>query len=102
MATILMPYRHRRSVIHIKSTSEWMMPMSTIVDFRRGLTESQRQRIVHVDTVPSELLYSARMAFNHYSQNVNSEVTASEVMPDACTVYEHKDFDGQMQPPSPP
>ena len=68
-----------------------------IVDFRRGLTGAQKDRIVPVDTVPPGLIDSARTVFNH-GQHVNGEVKTSETMPDACTIYEHKDFDGQRQP----
>jgi hypothetical protein len=63
-----------------------------IVDFSRGLTEAQKDRIVPVDTVPSELINSARKAFN--GPTTNGEALASETIPDPCTVYEHKDFDG--------
>jgi alkylated DNA repair protein alkB family protein 1 len=71
-----------------------------IVDFRRGFTPSQKEKIVPVATVPSELINSAREAFIYYGQNANGEVEHSEMMPDACTVYEHKDFDGPSYLPA--
>ena len=64
-----------------------------VVDFRRGLTEAQKERIVQVDTVSSELINYARVAFN--GQAAKRESFCSETMPDPCTVYEHKDFDGK-------
>lgn len=70
-----------------------------IVDFRRGLTHLQKERIVPIDTVSSELIDSARKAFQRSSQEANEEAKASVAMPDACTVYEHKDFDGLMETP---
>ena len=68
-----------------------------VVDFSRGLTEAQKKRIVPVDTVPSELIESASKAFNE--QTANEEIRNSERRPDPCTVYSHKDFDGQKLSP---
>jgi alkylated DNA repair protein alkB family protein 1 len=69
-----------------------------IVDFRRGLTETQKERIVPVDTVSSELIESARKVFKYYGQAETDEVSSSGTMPDACTVYEHKGFHGMRKP----
>ena len=69
-----------------------------IVDFKRGLTETQKEKLVPVDTVPSVLIDSARKAFKYYGQAESDEVSRSGTMPDACTVYEHKDFDGLRKP----
>jgi hypothetical protein len=70
-----------------------------VVDFRRGLTEAQKESIVAVDTVPSSLIDSARKAFEDYGQAENGQSQNSETMPEPCTTYEHKDFDGQKEPP---
>ena len=68
-----------------------------IVDFRRGLTPVQKEKIVLVDSVSSELIDSARLAFVHSGEDLNREINVSERKPDPCSVYEHKDFDGQIQ-----
>jgi hypothetical protein len=66
-----------------------------IVDFKRGLTPLQKEKILAVDTVPSDLIDSARKVFQNPSQITNGEVLDSETVPGPCTVYEHRDFDGQ-------
>jgi len=63
------------------------------VDFRRGLTSKQKQKIAVVDTVPSDLIYGAAEAFRGVS--TSSEVLSPEKMPDECKVYGHSDFDGK-------
>lgn len=70
-----------------------------IVDFRRGLTPTQKERIVPVDTVSSELIDAARKTFRCSAQETDGTIEALQAMPDACTVYEYKDFDGRKRHP---
>ena len=72
-----------------------------IVDFSRGLTSVQKERIFPVDAVSSELIDSARKAFDNFQKSANEEVDDTEEKADACTIYEHKDFDGNtsLHPP---
>jgi hypothetical protein len=68
------------------------------VDFRRGLSEAQKERIIHVETVSSEAISFAYKTFS--GRGVASECgkgTTLGVAPSACSVYEHKDFDGQLK-----
>lgn len=65
-----------------------------IVDFRRGLTQAQREKIVPVDTVSSEIIDSARKISGVACQTPSKD---SQTMPDTCAVYEHKEFDGPSQ-----
>lgn len=65
-----------------------------VVDFRRGLTAAQKERIIPADTVPSELIEEARVAFKYFGQD-NEEGTKVGGLPEACTIYEHKDFPGE-------
>ena len=68
-----------------------------VVDFKRGLTPLQKESIVPVDRVSPELMVTARNAFQHSSQDADGETKISGAMPEACTVYEHKNFDGLMK-----
>lgn len=66
-----------------------------VVDFRRGLTASQKERIFPADVVPSELIQEARLALKYSGQDVGGKgVEAGEIL-EACTIYEHKDFPGE-------
>jgi len=65
-----------------------------VVDFRRGLTEAQKEKIVPVASVPSELINVAQKVF--IAEHQGREPKARNV-PEACTVYEHKDFTGQSR-----
>ncbi|KAJ5035128.1 uncharacterized protein L3040_008388 [Drepanopeziza brunnea f. sp. 'multigermtubi'] len=68
-----------------------------VVDFQRGLTEAQREKLVPVDTVPSELIAAARKAFRGACREENAGPVADEMAdadPAPCTIYEHKDFPG--------
>lgn len=67
-----------------------------IVDFRRGLSDIQKQKIVPVATVPSEMIAAAGKVFKSYGQSQEGESLGLNNVPDACTVYEHKDFNGQL------
>ena len=62
-----------------------------VVDFRRGLTNAQKERIVPVASVPSELIDAAQKAFKAEDKDGKPEVGN---VPEACTSYEHKDFTG--------
>jgi alkylated DNA repair protein alkB homolog 1 len=66
----------------------------SVVDFRRGLTFEQKEKIVPVDIVCSEIISSARKAFE--SCNGDAASLESDHIPEACTIYGHRDFDGQF------
>ncbi|TVY40151.1 Alpha-ketoglutarate-dependent dioxygenase [Lachnellula subtilissima] len=65
-----------------------------VVDFRRGLTDVQKQKIVPVDTVKSELIASAQKAFRKCGDKGAEDTVDVETEPEACTIYEHQDFPG--------
>ena len=67
-----------------------------VVDFRRGLTGAQKEKIVTVGTVPSQLIGSAQKAFKGDGQDDHGNARASDFVPEPCTIYEHKDFDGKF------
>jgi alkylated DNA repair protein alkB homolog 1 len=69
-----------------------------VVDFRRGLDPEQREKIVPVDVVSSEVIAAAQKAFKSCCQLGNGEAVDLSFAPEACTIYEHKDFDGQWKP----
>jgi alkylated DNA repair protein alkB family protein 1 len=69
-----------------------------IVDFTRGLTDAQKERIVPVGTVTSSTIAAAQEAFVKFgSESANGRETKPRpcALPEECTVYEHKNFDGQ-------
>jgi len=70
-----------------------------VVDFRRGLTESQEKKIIPVDTISSDLIASAVNAFKSADQASNGNTVELGPPPAACTVYEHADFPGDFQRP---
>lgn len=66
-----------------------------VVDFRRGLSDVQKEIIVPADTVPAELIEEARKVFK--SGQSGAEHESEDVqLPEACTIYEHKDFPGKI------
>lgn len=65
-----------------------------IVDFKRGLSDSQKTKIKPVATVPSESIEAAAIAFKSCDQRGGEGSHAFLLDPKPCTVYEHKDFDG--------
>lgn len=69
-----------------------------ILDFSRSLTDAQREKLVAVDTVPSELIESARNAFKACEKEEGSH-NLEVPLPEACTIYEHKDFPGETRTP---
>ncbi|KAF2491249.1 hypothetical protein BU16DRAFT_566161 [Lophium mytilinum] len=71
-----------------------------IIDFNRGLTEDQKTQLIHVYTIPSELIASAEKAFKNHGKISNGDIVEAEVLPPACTVYEHKEFPGLRLFPS--
>lgn len=66
-----------------------------IVDFERGLSVIQEAKIVPVATVLSETIMSACVAFQCHDQNADVEPRGLPNLPNPCTVYEHKEFNGQ-------
>jgi len=67
-----------------------------VVDFSRGLTAAQTEKIFPVDTVPSELIKDAWDTFKRSEQHTHEEATDPLDMPTPCTIYEHKDFPGWL------
>jgi hypothetical protein len=72
-----------------------------VVDFKRGLTEAQKDRIVPVETVKSDLIASAQKAFRNFGGLGEANHLDLEKEPEACTIYEHQDFPGPTPPPIP-
>ncbi len=70
-----------------------------VVDFRRGLTPEQQEKIVPVDIVPSETIAAAQKSFKLHHPESHIEFQAPESVPEPCTIYEHKDFDGTYLDP---
>lgn len=70
-----------------------------IIDFKRGLSEVQREKLVPVGTVSSSTIAAAQEKFRNYGSQqvdgVNKQSRTGAVV-EECTVYEHKDFDGQF------
>lgn len=71
-----------------------------IVDFRRGLSGVQKEKIVPVETISSSMVAAAQATFMDSAGQVRKEEARgvdSTIVPDDCdcTVYEHKDFVGQ-------
>ena len=66
-----------------------------VVDFTRGLTGKQKERIVPVDIIPAELIASAQTTFRlrHNPSSVSKPDTDRAIRP--CIIYEHKDFPGK-------
>jgi alkylated DNA repair protein alkB family protein 1 len=67
-----------------------------VVDFRRGLTEAQKEKILPVGTVSSELIASAQEAFKAVDAFKDGKAGASDFGPERCTIYEHKNFEGEL------
>lgn len=61
-----------------------------IVDFNRGLTPEQQEKMSPVGIVPSELIAKAQKDF------VNAGVEYDPGYPEACTIYEHSGFPGMF------
>lgn len=70
-----------------------------IIDFRRGLSDVQKSRIVPVATVSSEAIAAAATAFKHNGQNAEEEPRGLIDVPEPCTIYEHKEFNGKCIAP---
>ncbi|RDW78456.1 hypothetical protein BP5796_06308 [Coleophoma crateriformis] len=70
-----------------------------VLDFGRGLSDAQKEKLVEVGRVQSELIAEAQRKFKAFGQE---EVQPAEdvQLPEACTVYEHKDFPGLKLFPS--
>jgi hypothetical protein len=69
-----------------------------IVDFRRGLSDAQKAKLVPVATVPSETIAAAGRAFKLCDEKVRPESGGLIDVPKDCTIYEHKEFDGLYNP----
>jgi alkylated DNA repair protein alkB family protein 1 len=73
-----------------------------VVDFTRGLSESQKERIVSVEEISSELITSATKAFKAQNRADGEEVKGGDKdenpVPKPCTVYEDMDFPGTLSP----
>lgn len=68
-----------------------------VVDFTRGLTDAQKEKLVPVETVPCELIEAARKAYKNYGKSESEGIVDSDPLPTPCTVYEHKDFPGEEE-----
>jgi hypothetical protein len=72
-----------------------------VVDFTRGLSGSQKERIVPVEEISSELVVEAARAFKAQNvvegeEGVEGKGEDDDHAPSPCTVYEHKDFPGMV------
>lgn len=65
-----------------------------IVDFRRGLSDVQKEKIVPVGIVSSSTIAAAQQVFRGSDPNGQGANGLPANMPEACMVYEHKEFDG--------
>jgi hypothetical protein len=71
-----------------------------IVDFKRGLSDIQKKKIVPVEIIPASLIAQAQELFtgSTYQDPIQERRGAdSTPIPEQCTVYEHKDFVGQYR-----
>lgn len=66
-----------------------------VVDFTRGLTESQKTRITPVATIAATKILAAYQAFAEVGA-ANPDMSTPTLSP--CTIFEHRDFDGEMPP----
>lgn len=69
-----------------------------VVDFTRGLSDTQKAKITPVGTVSSETITAATMAFRRCGQVVEGESDGVVDAPKSCTIYEHKEFNGRCIP----
>lgn len=67
-----------------------------VVDFRRGLTSEQKERITPVGSVSSEVIGKAQKGFKASHQAIPVTSQEPDSTPESCTIYEHKDFDGSL------
>ncbi|KAH7390328.1 hypothetical protein BKA64DRAFT_710882 [Cadophora sp. MPI-SDFR-AT-0126] len=71
-----------------------------IVDFNRGLTDVQKEKLVAVGTVESKLIAKAQKVFKFYGKDNTEDPSGPDPLPTPCTIYEHKDFPGLRLYPS--
>lgn len=64
-----------------------------IVDFKRGLSLEQKEKLQPVGVVPSELIDQAQREFRNSSSEDDSD------LPEPCTIYEHSGFPGGVALP---
>ena len=62
-----------------------------IVDFNRGLSPGQQEKMSPVGIVPSELIAEAQKEF----MNAGAEYDPGH--PEPCTIYEHSEFPGKLE-----
>ncbi|CZT12126.1 related to alkylated dna repair protein alkb homolog [Rhynchosporium agropyri] len=65
-----------------------------IIDFRRGLTEVQKGKLVQIGVVQSELIAKAQYAYKFHGKENPQGLPNSDPLPNPCTIYEHQDFPG--------
>ena len=66
-----------------------------VLDFNRGLTRAQQEKLVAVDAVPSELIDSAWKSFKgDGGKEVTNDEESIKSPLKHCTIYEHTDFPG--------
>jgi alkylated DNA repair protein alkB family protein 1 len=61
-----------------------------IVDFNRGLSPEQKEKLHPVGVVPSELIAQAQREFRNSTSEDDSD------LPEPCTIYEHSGFPGRI------
>jgi alkylated DNA repair protein alkB family protein 1 len=66
-----------------------------VVDFTRGLTESQKKRIIPIDIIPSDLIREAQKSFGEQGEGELLRNSEAFTTPEPCTIYEHQDFPGK-------
>ncbi len=69
-----------------------------VLDFKRGLTPAQKEKLFAVDTVSFELIDSACKAFKGDATDEAAHDEDSTSSPEPCIIYEHKDFPGMTSP----
>jgi alkylated DNA repair protein alkB family protein 1 len=70
-----------------------------VVDFKRGLTDAQKERIILIDTLPSDVIAKAQKAFGGMGEKDLFRDGETFESPAPCTVYEHQDFPGNLKLP---
>lgn len=66
-----------------------------IIDFQRGLSPAQKEKVRPVRTVSKEVISAAQRAFKfHGREDTGTREDEFSQIQD-CTVYEHVDFDGE-------
>jgi alkylated DNA repair protein alkB family protein 1 len=66
-----------------------------VVDFKRGLTDSQKKRIIPIDMIPSDLISKAQKSFGEKGEGELRRNSEDFTAPEPCIIYEHQDFPGK-------